>query len=120
MLTFLLTNLSLVNHIFANQKKRKKYVHTHTHIYNANFILLQLLRNCDIGSCMHAVTSVMFDSLQPQWTIATRLLCPLDSPGKSIGVSCHALLQGNLPNPGTEIAFPAAPALQILWVSNAH
>jgi len=29
------------------------------------------------------------------WTIAAaRLLCPWDSPGKSIGVGCHALLQG--------------------------
>ena len=25
-----------------------------------------------------------------------------DSPGKNTGVGCHALLQGNLPNPGTE------------------
>ena len=32
-----------------------------------------------------------------------------DSPGKNIGVGCHALLQGNLPNPGIE---PTSPALQ--------
>ena len=25
-----------------------------------------------------------------------------NSPGKNIGVGCHALLQGNLPNPGVE------------------
>ena len=25
-----------------------------------------------------------------------------DSPGKNTGMDCHALLQGNLPNPGTE------------------
>ena len=25
----------------------------------------------------------------------TRLLCPWDSPGKSTGVDCHALLQGS-------------------------
>ena len=33
-----------------------------------------------------------------------------DSPGKNIGVGCHALLQGNLPNPGIE---PKSPALQV-------
>ena len=34
----------------------------------------------------------------------TRFLCPWASPGKNIGVGCHALLQGNLPNPGIELA----------------
>ena len=29
-----------------------------------------------------------------------------DSPGKNTGVGCHALLQGNLPNPGTEPRSP--------------
>ena len=33
-----------------------------------------------------------------------------DSPGKNTGVGCHALLQGNLPNPGTE---PTSPALLV-------
>ena len=33
-----------------------------------------------------------------------------DSPGKNIGVGCHALLQGNLPNPGIE---PRSPAMQM-------
>ena len=28
------------------------------------------------------------------WTVATRLLCPWDSPGKNTGVWCCALLQG--------------------------
>ena len=28
------------------------------------------------------------------WTVATRLLCPWDSPGKNTGVGCHVLLQG--------------------------
>ena len=32
-----------------------------------------------------------------------------DSPGKNTSVGCHALLQGNLPNPGIE---PTSPALQ--------
>ena len=28
------------------------------------------------------------------WTVAPRLLCPWDSPGKNTGVCCHFLLQG--------------------------
>ena len=32
-----------------------------------------------------------------------------DSPGKNTGVGCHALLQGDLPNPGIE---PRSHALQ--------
>ena len=32
-----------------------------------------------------------------------------DSPGKTTEVGCHALLQGNLPNPGIK---PRSPALQ--------
>ena len=38
-----------------------------------------------------------------------RLLCPWNLPGKKTGVGCHALFQGNLPNPGIE---PRPPALQ--------
>ena len=42
------------------------------------------------------------------WTVACRLLCPWDSPGKNIRVGCHAF-PGDLPNPGME---PRCPALQ--------
>ena len=34
-----------------------------------------------------------------------------DSSGKNTGVGCHALLQGNLPDPGMEPASPVSPAL---------
>ena len=33
-----------------------------------------------------------------------------NSPGKNTGVGCHAVLQGNVPNPGIE---PRSPALQV-------
>ena len=33
-----------------------------------------------------------------------------DSPGKNTGVGCHALLQGNLPNPRIE---PRSPTLRV-------
>ena len=32
-------------------------------------------------------------------------LCLWDSPGKNTGLGCHALLQGDLPNPGTELTI---------------
>ena len=35
------------------------------------------------------------------WTVATRLLCPWDFPGKSTGVGCHFLLQGIFPTQGS-------------------
>ena len=35
------------------------------------------------------------------WTVAARLLCPWDSPGKNTGVSCHALLQWTFPTHGS-------------------
>ena len=31
------------------------------------------------------------------WTVAARLLCPLNFPGKNTGVGCHFLLQGIVP-----------------------
>ena len=33
-----------------------------------------------------------------------------DSPGETIGVGCHALLQGDLPGPGIK---PRSPTLQV-------
>ena len=38
--------------------------------------------------------SVRSNSLRPYGPWPTRLLCPWDSPGKNIGIDCHALLQG--------------------------
>ena len=40
---------------------------------------------------------------------SARLLCPWDFLGKSTGVGCHFLFQGDLPNQGNE---PRSPALQ--------
>ena len=37
------------------------------------------------------------------------ILCPWDFPGKNTVVSCHSLLQGDLPDPGVK---PSSPALQ--------
>ena len=45
--------------------------------------------------------SVTSDSLWPYGLEPTRPLCPWDSPGKSTGVGCHALLQGIYPTQGS-------------------
>ena len=50
--------------------------------------------------CVGSVLSVVSDSLQPYGLQLSRFLCPWDSPGKNIGVSCHFLLQGILPIQG--------------------
>ena len=55
------------------------------------------------------VTSVVSDPWQCYGLQPARLLCPWDPPGKNTGVGCHALLQGHLPDAGTE---PTHSALQ--------
>ena len=47
--------------------------------------------------CVCSVASVVSDSMWPHRLEPTRLLCPRDSPGKNIGVGCHALLLGIFP-----------------------
>ena len=39
-------------------------------------------------------------TLVTPWTVATRLLCPWDSPRRNTGVGCHSLLQGIFPIKG--------------------
>ena len=39
------------------------------------------------------------------WTVAPRLLCPWDSPGKNTGMGCHALLQGIFPTQGSNLCL---------------
>ena len=53
---------------------------------------------------------VMSDSVWPYGLQITRLICPQNSPSKSTGVGCHALLQGIFPT-GSGIEHES-PALQ--------
>ena len=46
----------------------------------------------------------MSDSVRPHQLQPTRLLCPLDSPGKKTGVGCHFLLQWMKVNSESEVA----------------
>ena len=45
-------------------------------------------------------------TLVTPWTVAHRLLCPWNSPGKNTGVGCHFLLQGIFPSQGLNRALP--------------
>ena len=65
-----------------------------------------------VGSLLITCNANMLSakSLQLCWTQCDPLDCSLlgssvhgDSPGKNTGENCHALLQGNLPNPGIEL-----------------
>ena len=40
------------------------------------------------------------------WTVACRLLCPWDSPGKNTVVGCHFLFQGIFPTQGSNQGLP--------------
>ena len=45
------------------------------------------------------------------WTAVRQALCPWDSPGKNIGVGCHALLQGILLTQVSNLCLLHLPAL---------
>ena len=53
----------------------------------------------------------MSNSVQSYGLQPSSLLCPWDSPGKNTGVGCHALLQGNLLDPGIELPTLISSAL---------
>ena len=55
-------------------------------------------------------SSAVSNSLLPRGLQPARLLCSQNSPGKNTRAGCHALPQGNLPNPRIELT---SPALQI-------
>ena len=57
------------------------------------------------------VPSVMSYSLWTYGLYPTRILHPLDSPGKNTGVVCHAFLQGIFPTQGLKLCLLSLPAL---------
>ena len=61
-----------------------------------------LIDSCPIWRELKWSHSVVSNSLWHHGLEPTRLLGPWDFPGMNAGVSCHSLLQGNLPDPGIE------------------
>ena len=51
--------------------------------------------------CVRAQSPSCVWFLEAPWTVAHRLLCPWDFPGKKTGVDCHFLLQGIFPSQGS-------------------
>ena len=67
-----------------------------------------ILHACTLSYFSHARLFVTL------WTIAHQAPLSMEfsrQEGKSTGVGCHALLQGNLPNPGIKPASLMSPAL---------
>ena len=74
-----------------------------------NKYLLTYLAAC-LLSCFSRVQ--LFVTL---WTVPARLLCPWDSPGKKIGVGCHALLQGIFLTQGSNPSLLPLLQWQVLY-----
>ena len=67
------------------------------------FIILPSVKIITFNICACVLSHFSCVRLCNPWTVALRLFCPWDSPGKTTGLGCHALLQGNLSNPGIEL-----------------
>ena len=63
--------------------------------------------------------SVVFNSVRPYGLQPARLLCPLDSPGKSTGVGCHALPQGVFPTQGSNRGLLHCRQILYYWATRA-
>ena len=50
---------------------------------------------------LHVLSCSAVSDSADLWTVATRLPCPWDSPGKNTGVGCHAPFQGIFPTQGS-------------------
>ena len=57
-------------------------------------------RECSVCQSLSHVQ--LFSTL---WTIASRLFCPRDSPGKNTGVGCHALCPEIFPTQGLNLGL---------------
>ena len=57
---------------------------------------------CMLCVCAQSLSPVL---CSPMNCKPARLLCPLDFPGKNIGVCCHFLLQGIFPTQGTNLCL---------------
>ena len=74
---------------------------------------------------MHAkgfiqAASIMSNSCATLRTVACQASLSVGFSSKNIGVGCHFLLQGGLPDPGIEPASPAVSALQVDSLPLSH
>ena len=79
----------------------------HKHFYSERRVLYINKLSC----CLVAKSYLTNSFARVQWRIAIPASSVTwDSPGKSTGMGCRFLLQGNLPNPGIEPGSPASQA----------
>ena len=79
--------------------KSKRCIHLHVHC--SILYIVYIYAHTHTRVCAKSLRHVQpFVTL---WTVATRLLCLWDSPGKDTRVACHALLQGIFPTQGLNL-----------------
>ena len=71
-----------------------------THVLKTRKLRLKLVNQCSVGGIVVSMCTVLSRFSQVRFclslsigTVASRLLCPWDSPGKNTGVGCRVLLQ---------------------------
>ena len=79
-----------------------------THALKTRKLRLKLVNQCSVGGIVVSMCTVLSRFSQVRFclslsigTVASRLLCPWDSPGKNTGVGCCALLQAIFPTQGS-------------------
>ena len=90
-----------------------------THVLKTRKLRLKLANQCSVGdgivvsmcTALSRFSQVRLCLSLSIGTVATRLLCPWDSPGMNIKVSCHDLLQGIFPTPESEPTSLTSSAL---------
>ena len=89
--------------------------HTKAHFHQSDFYIWNIIECLVVLS---TVPCVLGHSVMNDWDVtdkSTRPLCPWDFPGKDSGVSCHFLLQGDLPHLGSNLHL-----LHLLHCSQNH
>ena len=70
------------------------------------YLTVVLICSSLIVNCVPVLSfSVVPNSFETPWTVAPRLLCPWNFPGKNTGVGCHPLLQGIFLTQGSNLHF---------------
>ena len=78
------------------------------------FFLIRMCVCVCVCTCLRGFSCVWLFAIL--WTVALKLVCPWDSPGKNKGVSCHFLLQGFFwPKNRTHVSCISCNGRQILY-----
>ena len=77
--------------------------------------LLSRLRRKISTTCVYVLSRVWL--FTTPWTVAHRLLCPWDSPGKNTGEGYHALLQGTFLPQGSNLCLLHCRQILYCWAT---